>query len=315
MDQVFNELCTTFRSYESKYTASKGMERLLNVSAILNELGFSNVIRTVEGFSQICIAPDYTIKDWATDKHVGANVDLQRKLLTFATKSPYVESFIEQYEKKSVLEFKLENKVALGLGLANLWGTGALSLDCDERFCKPHINVDKYELSEVTETLEVIPVLSFYSEMNIDDIKERLKQEQCAQITTGKKLIELSAEIFPAITFSDEANSQLLALTGTEQHFPEIIRHFLILNKTMQTWDGGEYNPQGMSWSSESKKTMEKYGDKRVFKCSDGVSRKFHLHTKIFSANHRIYFEPILESKTVHIGYVGKHLPTVKYKT
>lgn len=315
MDQIFNELSTTFRLYESKYTASKGMEKLLQVSAILNKFGFSNVIRTVEGFSQICIAPGYTIKEWATDKHIGANVDLQRKLLTFSTKSPYVESFIAQYEEKSVLEFKFENKIALGLGLANLWGTGVLSLDCDESFCKPHINVEKYELSEVAETLEVIPVLSFYSEKNIDDIKEKLKKEQCARITTGIKLVELSTEIFPAITFSDEAKSQLLALTGTEQYFPEVIRHFLILNQTMQSWERGEYNPQGISWSPESKTTMAQFGDKRVFKCSDGVSRKFNLHTKLFSANHRIYFEPILESKTVHIGYVGKHLPTVKYKT
>lgn len=314
MDQVFNELSTSSRAYECKYKASEGIERLLLVSKRLKHFGFSNIIRTVENFAQLSVAPNYTIRDWAIDKNVGANIDLQRQLLTSATKSPYVESFVQEFEDSSILEFRFGDRIALGLGLANLWDIGALSLDCDERFCRAQIPLQKNEITEILDTNENIEVLSFYSIESINAVEEYLKQKQYDKITSGDLLIELSPEVLPSIKFSIEAKDQIKGFTGTEQHFPEIIRHLSILNQFMMSWNRGAYTPEGMSWSTESKSTMDAYGDKRIFKCSDGISRQFQLHTKLYSSNQRIYFDPICDSKVVHIGYIGKHLPTVKYK-
>lgn len=61
----------------------------------------------------------------------------------------------------------------------------------------------------------------------------------------------------------------------------------------------------------ESKKTMEKekYYNQRVFKLPDGRSQCCELHIK--TGNLRFHFFP--ENCKIYIGYIGKHLDTVKF--
>ncbi len=59
---------------------------------------------------------------------------------------------------------------------------------------------------------------------------------------------------------------------------------------------------------------MNKYGKERTFLCPDDKERRFERHVKLKFCNWRIYFFPV-KPGTVFIGYVGCHLPTVKYRT
>ena len=45
----------------------------------------------------------------------------------------------------------------------------------------------------------------------------------------------------------------------------------------------------------------------------DGTKRLFSLHAKLREFNWRIYFYPVQPGEVI-IGYIGVHLPTVKYK-
>ena len=56
----------------------------------------------------------------------------------------------------------------------------------------------------------------------------------------------------------------------------------------------------------------------RDFLCPDHQRRRFSNHLKLFSSNWRIYY---LETRSgevggrAFIGYIGVHMPTVKYPT
>jgi hypothetical protein len=75
-----------------------------------------------------------------------------------------------------------------------------------------------------------------------------------------------------------------------------------------------------MDSSGESTQTLEHgtYGPMREFICPDGRKRQFSNHLKLRSSNWRIYyweFRDEAKNGRALIGYVGTHLPTVKYST
>ena len=83
----------------------------------------------------------------------------------------------------------------------------------------------------------------------------------------------------------------------------------------MKDYCEGQFEPKGITFSGESKPTIKQYGACRQFVCTDSETRLFVMHTKLISSNQRIYYFPIPEQEVVHIGYVGKHLPTVRHTT
>lgn len=314
MEQIFNELSVN-NGYPDKYAAKDGFEKSLKLSARMCELGFDKTIRTTKGFAQRNLTDNFSIYNWATDRLMGCDRDLQRYFLVSATKAPFIEDFFTEHEDKgSLVEFKCSNEKALGLGLAYLWRTFVLSLDCDEQFCNDKIELNFISLSNEATGDENIEVLSIWSPEQVNRLEPQLRSILRNPIKTGKELIDKLCAFFPNLQLGLNTVGQLKHLTGNEQFFQEIVRHFEVLNDTMQQWIEGPFLVGGISWSTESESTMQKFGNQRDFVCSDGISRRFSLHSKLISANKRIYFFPIPENKTVHIGYIGDHLPTTKYK-
>ncbi|MCY4046513.1 MAG: hypothetical protein OXF42_00145 [Candidatus Dadabacteria bacterium] len=316
MDQIFNELSAN-GSYDSKYSACAGMENLACLSLEMAKIGFSGKLRTVQNFHQLPIAPDFTISDWANEKK-GVDKEKRQWLLFSATQHPYIEDFMEKEQDNSLVEFKFDCKKCLGLGLAFLWDCGALSLDGDERFRQDAVEASLYQIdSNDKESTETVKILSWYSREQLPSIRDVLVKSERKSISDGEGLLSKSLSLFPALSIGQKASKQLQTFKGSEQHFQEIIRHFSVLNETMRNWKSGPFAPQGVSWSPESQPTMEQFAKEREFICSDREKRTFSLHSRISSANAnlRIYFLPDTSNKTVHIGYVGTHLPTVKHRT
>lgn len=314
MDQVFNELSAN-GCYDDIYSANAGMESLVNLSRELSKIGFSNKLRTVENFRQLLLAHEYTIQNWATDRTVGANRDLQRWLLTSTTKTPYIETLLEEEQSHRVFEFKYDEKQCYGFGLAYLSDCGAISLNGDPRFSQPEVSISFLEIGNDYEVNKSISVTSIYNFEQLGDIKADLAKKNIEKIKNGKMLIKQIPVIFPFLEVARKAESQIESLSGSEQYFSDILRHFEILNETMAEWHGGRFEPQGIEWSTESESTLNQFSECRTFCCKDSIVRVFSLHSKIRGANQRIHFYPITERQLVHIGYVGKHLPTSNHRT
>jgi hypothetical protein len=146
--------------------------------------------------------------------------------------------------------------------------------------------------------------------------KDIIQQSLLGSITNGRDLIKNANDMLPFLSFCSIAIDRVKDFQGSELYFPEVLRHLFILNATMREYCGGAFTPN-LDFSTESESTMSNatYARMRSFLCNDGIERQFKLHSKIKSANKRIYFSPNPAQKIVHIGYVGDHLPTKKFPT
>ena len=316
MEQVFNELSVD--CYDSEYAAHQGMERLASLSREISNIGFRRNVRVTQNYGELPLAPGYTMSHWAKGRSGGIDRDLQRWFLTFVTQTPYVEDRMvtKQQEEEVVVQFAFQGSSCAGLGLASLLGYGALSLDGNPQFASSPVTISFVKVDDHGNLLEgTSDVESWFSSDQLPEIQDRFYEVLYSRVFDGESLVDNIDSLFSGLAFSENAVSQLRRLTGKEQYFREIIRHFRILNETMTNWSGGNFSPDGIDWSTESEATLNQYADQRKFVCADGIERQFKLHSKLKSPNMRIYYYPYPETKKVHIGYVGKHLQTKRYRT
>jgi hypothetical protein len=314
MDQIFNELSVS-ACYPDKFAAQEGMDLAIDVSVAMAKLGMSKNIRTTSDFTLRLLADGYSVAEWARDR-IG-NKEKKIYLLTFATKAPYIESFYEGKEQSDELfEFRFGQDLALGLGLAYLWNTSSISLSGDPRFIQENVILSEYRLTAEEVTNNNVSVFTFSNTHQVESHKDFILKSLQGAILNGQSLIENAQEMLPYLSFGPKTIDQVREFWGSEQFFHEVLNHLFILNKTMLEWTEGRFTPD-LDFSPESESTMNntEYAQKRLFLCKDGIERQFRLHSKIKSANKRIYFFPIPEQKIVHIGHVGDHLPTMKYGT
>lgn len=314
MDQIFNELSVS-SCYQDKYSAQEGMELAIDVSVALAKLGMSKIIRTTSDFTLRCLAEGYSVAEWVRDK--AGTKEKKLYFLTYATKSPYIESFYTDNEQNDELfEFRFETDIAHGLGLAYLWNSSSISISGDQRFSQENVCLSECRVTPQEESYRTVSALTFSTTQQVLLHKEGILAKLRGTILNGKFLIENAYEMLSHLSFCQKAIEQILELRGSEQYFHEVVNHLFILNKTMLEWSGGSFSPE-LDFSTESESTMSnrEYAQKRFFLCKDEIERKFKLHSKIKSANKRIYFFPDTEQKKVHIGYVGDHLPTTRYGT
>jgi hypothetical protein len=316
MDQIFNERSVSC-CYTDKYAAQSGMENVITISRELSERGLSPDIRTPEDFYARKLATEYSIVQWATDNNV--DIEQRRYFLTHATKAPYIESLIQESdENRGLREFVYEGIEALGLGLAYLWDSPSLSLCGDIRFAIDPVQITQQILTDEGELHETqVDVCSLCRKDHIENRAAWLQNRLQRSVTTGNELIENREQLLPHLQFSQNAINQALQLTGNEQYFHEMVRHLFVIETAIREWQSGALRLGNVTYSHESQPTMDNrtLREKRQFVCQDLEKRTFSLHTKIKSANKRIYFFPLLEEQVIHIGYIGDHLPTVLYGT
>ncbi|GAB6057283.1 hypothetical protein [Desulfonatronum parangueonense] len=314
MDQIFNELSVS-SCYIDKYAAQKGMDLAIEVSVAIARLGMSKTIRTTKDFTLRYLTKGYSVAEWARDKTV--NKEKKWYFITHATKSPYIECFYEDKEQcDELLEYRFEEEIAFGLGLAYVWGSSTFSLLGDTRFTQGKVNISEFKVTEEGETNNIISVLTFTTPDQVDAHAQIIIHNLKRLLHNGQSLVDNAKEMLPYLSLCSKAIDQLSILRGSETFFQDIVNHLFVLNATMMVWTAGPFTP-GLDFSSESESTMNnpEYAQKRIFLCTDGIERQFKLHSKIKSSNQRIYFLPIPEQRIVHIGYVGDHLSTTRFRT
>lgn len=123
--------------------------------------------------------------------------------------------------------------------------------------------------------------------------------------------------LFPNIKFCDCVEKQISQMGGSK-HFSQVIKKLKEFNKAISEWRSGRFDYRhltksySLNISPESARTMEKYGEDRLFTLPDGSSQYFELHIK--TGDLRFHFYPNDDSREVYIGYIGKHLPTISDK-
>jgi hypothetical protein len=113
-----------------------------------------------------------------------------------------------------------------------------------------------------------------------------------------------SSGAFPLLSFVSQTELQ------------PVVKALFELQNCSKNWNNGAFSTQGYSieTSGESEPTLNQYTQLRTFRCPDSEERLFEQHVKLRGCNWRIHFLPENPSQAIIVGYIGRHLPTVKYK-
>ncbi len=278
-------------------------------------------LRTQYDFHSAQLALNYPIRRWLNDREVDR--EERRFLRNLATKSPFSEDIIdveikEVEENTAISEFYYEGELAIGLGIAYLLDALSISILSESQWNFSRLNLDVITIDENEELIDEQIELCHIScrdhvQEHTDWIQNRIK----IQIYDGVKLWKLKEELFPRLEFCDSVGKQLQNIKRGQLELKLVREALSQLDSCCQNWTSGSFSTEGYSLeiSPESTVTLNQYSQERTFSCPDGQERLFEQHIKLRVCNWRIHFYPKEEPGKIIIGYIGRHLPTVKYRT
>jgi len=120
---------------------------------------------------------------------------------------------------------------------------------------------------------------------------------------------------FPHLKFGLDFEDQIRRFNPI--YFGLALKRLAELDERARKWKESETGgfPEGATpITDETEQTMKRYGDARRFTGHDGITRTFEEHMWIDPGN-RIHLIRHTAEKVVEVGYVGKHLPTMNYRT
>lgn len=123
-------------------------------------------------------------------------------------------------------------------------------------------------------------------------------------------------QLFPNLILCGEVEDQISRI-GDSSYFNQIVDKLRSLNEATAQWqnENGDFSYKSVNRdfplriSPESDKTMEKYGNERLFSLPDGRREYFELHIK--TGELRFHFYPNNIERKIYVGYIGSHLSTV----
>ena len=122
-------------------------------------------------------------------------------------------------------------------------------------------------------------------------------------------------QVFLSLLFGLDVENQIEKFNTTL--LPLLFRRLVELDERSSNWRQSETGnfPEGSTEiRGETVRTMKRYGNDRRFRGHDGVMRTFEDHMWI-DRSHRIQLIRDTIQRTVEVGYVGRHLPTMEFPT
>ena len=315
IDPVLNELSLE----PAEVPTASRMVSLVAVLRRLDELGFPRVMRHVRSAKDREIETGRSLHVWLFQN---APKDLRLFIAGRMSKAPFVEDLHEAREGASGALFQAlcDGEPAVGPGVAYLLDAPSVALG----------GLARWEVDPLTIVLTQMDAESdAVVEQSVDVVhlsraeqvapREVLLRERVLRVADGDQLWDRRSEMFRRLIFCDCVEIQVRSLSGREFYFQQVVCALARLDKALASWNSGAFHP-GMDSSSESRPTLEHgtFGAMREFHCPDGQTRQFSNHLKLFSNNWRIYYLEVKATDVgprAFVGYVGKHLPTMRFRT
>jgi hypothetical protein len=311
MEPILNELSLT----PAPVPGPERLNRLVDVLTALVAEGVPRVLRYREGVLERPIDGELSFRRVCFDR---LDRDRRAWLGTVLNKAPFVDELLAQAADGRLLEAKVQGEEAAGVCLAAVTEGLTVSLHGCGRFHRPSFNATLYAVDadgELHEDEVRVRNASEPAHVPVHTPWIHLRVE--TGVRSGEDLLQKAPELFPRVKFGPKAEKQVRALTGNELWFPVLLTHLRSFNAGAAAWTGRDSMPE-LDWSPEGPGTMAEFGSLRWFRPHDGgEARQMSNHSKIKAANIRIHFlapdevgEPLIV-----VGYVGKHLPTVRDRT
>lgn len=316
MEPVLNE-----RSLEpAEMPIVERVTSLIVVLRKLDALGFPRILRHARDALDREIEEGTSLRSWLFRL---AARETRQFLAGRMMKAPFVEELHGQQEdaKGWLLQASYNGAPAAGAGIAHLLDAPAVALRGVPCWEVDPLVILLARMGDEDGTLVELPVevVHVCRPEQVDARAQLLRERVLRSVSGGDELWRRRTELFPRLDFCGAVERQVCALSGKEFYFQRVVEALSRLDAALGKWIGGPLHP-GMDSSVESASTLAhgSYGPMRDFLCPDSETRRFSNHLKLFSNNWRIYYWETRsgeEGGRAFIGYVGAHLPTVKYPT
>lgn len=319
LEMVFNDLSLRPLAADV-YAARQRMAEFVQTIIVATQHGVKG-LRTPAHFNVEELAPGYPVVRWVNDKEIGH--DLRNFYLKLATNAPFLIGVDDaNIQERFVLsDFFYEDKQAIGLGVAFLLDSLAVSLRSDPCWYESHIKLKISQLDDDGEIAEVFEdILHVSSGSHIREhlpwINERLYSEIQADVQKGLDIWQHKEEWYPHLYFCEKVGEQLQAIYRGNLMLGPVLKWLRALEDYCRVWSDGPFDQYKISnnITLESPSTLETVGKERTFLCHDGEIRTFSWHAKMTPMEWRMYFYPLEEERKLIIGYIGPHLSTVKFR-
>ncbi|MDX1905031.1 MAG: hypothetical protein SFU27_12810 [Thermonemataceae bacterium] len=310
IELVFNEISLE-KPAKSLQQASNAIQDMFSIADEVVKLHQQKVsILAKIFFNAISLSEDYTFQQWLTS----LPKELKQRYLNYITKSPIIQEYPEYHfrgtECQGGFAYACQNDLA------------TISYDPYSEWAEIKYLITKNSLEEleddtevVSEDLEVlhIPNASMVFKFEIF-FRNKIQFTQNKNFSNLKNIQDFwdnRETLLPNLHFCECVNEQIQVFSIDGKDFGIIFNKLSILNEYYAHNKEKYPKDLGLNFSSESESTLNQYSQERIFQLPNGENQLFTLHIKLNS--HRVYFHFEKVTQKCYIGYIGKHLRTVKY--
>jgi hypothetical protein len=273
--------------------------------------GVQSVLRLPDSFYNHPIAPNYNWHDCLNDGEI--EIEARRYFKSLVTKGAFISDVPHLQEQLLAIDCFWRDKSAFGLKAAYIAEGLALSFRSSDEWDVHLVNCKVHEIEKDGEILpRHVSIHHASTSTHLDAHASWIQLLNRQEVRNGRDLWDLRKSFFPCLIWCDAVENQLEDIPTTA--LASIIRGLAQLNTFCTEWKSGAFDPEliGCAVTPESQSTLRMYGAERTFICPDGGKRTFSWKAKV--GNSRIYFDPETGPGQILIGYIGKHLRTVKYR-
>jgi hypothetical protein len=272
-------------------------------------------LRTQYNFHASLLSLDYPVRRWLNDDDVDR--EERRFIKNLVTKAPFSQDIlsaeIQELEGGTGLhEFSYKGEIAIGLGVAYLLDTIPISLTSKLCWDCSYLALDVVHLDEENEQTTIIHASR---NEHVQSHSEWFKIQSLKSIHDGMSLWNARDILFPNLQFCSSIGEKLQDIRSGSVVMNPIQKKLFNLQHYAEEWLTGAFDPSKIACRAtpESEATLNQYAQERTFICLDGQERVFSWHVRLTPLAWRIHFYPSQPGRII-IGYIGHHLPTVKFK-
>ncbi len=315
IDMVLNELSLQSLASDASIARQRMSDFIQTVRDVKAQASKQAILRTQYNFHTSLLSPNYSIQQWLNDSEVDR--EEQRFIKTLITKAPFSQDVLNTEvqdldNKIGSCEFFYQGEVAIGFGVACILDIIPISLRSKPCWDCSYLDLDLIRIDEEDEKITIIHAsCKEHLQDHIEWFKARLRRE----VFNGAMLWDKREDLFPNLQFCDSVKYQLQKLRTGDIMLNPVEKRLSDLQKYAASWLNGAFDSDKVACKAtlESEATLNQYAQKRTFTCPDGQNRVFSWHIRLTPSAWRIHFYPSQVGQII-IGYIGRHLPTAKFK-
>jgi hypothetical protein len=300
---ILNTKSLPFLSKEDFYRELQNFSMILNY---LRDKGYYTSIRSIVDIKSLDI-----VKGINLQKLLGEirDRDMKRRVTSLFTNQiiPFEYPISITGEELGLLEYRYLDERVDEIGYADIFQTLLISFNSSEKWDKDRLNLKKIILEESGDYTE--REVEIYNTSRVEhlesnlEIFEKIDNEKIESLVKNFK--ETYRVIFKKLEFGIDVIKNIEYLDKRVLRDAIAILYQLEIGKK-------ELTDFKCSGESESVMNNPELKERRKFKMENGEEYYMFQHIKNLPNGNRIYFHKKSDEK-IYIGYIGKHLKTVKY--